>query len=160
MEFERADLLALLGKLAIRLNELGIQGTFRIVGGAAIALKYSERPPTHDIDAEFISSNGSQDEIRQVIEEIARSEGLTPGWLNEFAMIFLPSHTSEDWVEFQQIGNIRFVVASAPLLLAMKLRAIRGDRDSKDIIALLKLVRFLLLQTQRRFTLDTTEMTR
>lgn len=55
MEFQRADLLALLNKLAIRLNELGIQGTFRIVGGAAIALRYSERPPTHDIDAEFIS---------------------------------------------------------------------------------------------------------
>lgn len=125
MEFQRADLLALLNKLAIRLNELEIQGTFRIVGGAAIALRYSERPPTHDIDAEFIPSNSSQNEVRKVIEEIANLEGLTPDWLNEFAMVFLPQHTTEDWVEFQQIGKVKFVVASAPLLLAMKLRATR-----------------------------------
>lgn len=106
MAFSRADLIRLLNILLIRLNELGIEGTFQIVGGAAIALKYTERPPTKDIDAEFISMNTSQGEVRDVIEEIALAEGIALDWLNDY-------------------------------LLAMKLRATRGVRDTEDILALL-----------------------
>lgn len=141
MEFQRNDLVTLLNKLITRLNQLDIQGTFRIVGGAAVSLQYANREPTLDIDADFISSNDSKNEIQQVIEEIANSEGLSPNWLNNFAMVFLPRQTSEDWIEFQQSGGIRVVIASAPLLLAMKMQAVRGDRDTADILALLKLCR-------------------
>lgn len=139
MEFQRNDLVALLNKLTTRLNQLDIQGTFRIVGGAAISLQYADREPTLDIDADFISINETKNEIKQVIEEIADSEGLSPNWLNDFAMVFLPKQTKDDWIEFQQSGGIRIVVASAPLLLAMKMQAIRGDRDTADILALLEL---------------------
>lgn len=141
MEFQRKDLVALLDKLTSRLNQLGIQGTFRIVGGAAISLQHAGREPTLDIDADFISLNDTKKEIQQVIEEIADSEGLSPNWLNAFAMVFLPKQTSEDWIEFQQSGGIRIVVASAPLLLAMKMQAVRGNRDTADILALLELCR-------------------
>lgn len=137
MAFSRADLIRLLDILLMRLNELGIEGTFQIVGGAAIALKYAERPPTKDIDAEFISINTSQGEVRNVIEEIALAEGITLDWLNDYAKVFVPKHGSDDWIEFRQTGEIKLVVASAPLLLAMKLRATRGVRDTEDIFALL-----------------------
>lgn len=141
MEFQRKDLVALLNKLTTRLNQLDIQGTFRIVGGAAISLQHVDREPTLDIDADFISTNDTKNEIKQVIEEIANSEGLSANWLNDFAMVFLPKQTNDDWIEFQQSGGIRIVVASAPLLLAMKMQAVRGDRDAADILALLELCR-------------------
>lgn len=108
-------------------------------GGAAVSLQYANQEPTLDIDADFISSNDTKSEIQQVIEEIASSEGLSPNWLNNFAMVFLPKQTNEDWIEFQESGGVRIVVASAPLLLAMKMQAVRGDRDTADIFALLEL---------------------
>jgi len=67
MGFSRTDLIKLLDELAKRLNELEIKGSLQIIGGAAIALKYAERPPTNDIDAEFISTNTSQNELREVV---------------------------------------------------------------------------------------------
>lgn len=137
MSFSRTDLIKLLDKLAKRLNELEIKGSLQIIGGAAIALKYAERPPTNDIDAEFISPNASQNELREVIEEIARVEGIPYDWLNDHAKVFMPHNTEDDWIAFQISGEITIFVASAPLLLAMKLRATRGLRDAEDILALL-----------------------
>lgn len=141
MEFQRNDLVVLLNKLITRLNQLDIEGTFRIVGGVAISLQHADREPTLDIDADFKSSNDTQNEIQQVIAEIADSEGLSPNWLNDFAMVFLPRQTKDDWIEFRQSGGIRVVIASAPLLLAMKMQAVRGERDAADILALLPLCR-------------------
>lgn len=136
MGFSRTDLIKLLNKLVKRLNELEIKGSFQIVGGAAIALKYAERPPTNDIDAEFISPNTSQNELRDVVEEIARTESIPYDWLNDYAKVFIPRCTEDDWIAFQISGEITILVASAPLLLAMKLRATRGIRDAEDILAL------------------------
>lgn len=96
MVFSRTDLIKLLNKLVKRLNELEIEGSFQIVGGEAIALKYAERPPTNDIDAIFISPNTSQNELRDVVEEIARTEGIPYDWLNDYANVFIPRYTEDD----------------------------------------------------------------
>ncbi len=138
MELTRADLLSLLYKLATRLTDLGIHGTLRIVGGAAIALNYANRPPTHDIDADFLSDNASESEIRQVVEELAIQEELTPQWLNPHAMVFLPKNVAADWIAFAQIGDVHIVLASPTLLLSMKLQANRGGRDTEDIVVLMR----------------------
>ncbi len=141
MEFQRNDLVALLNKLTTRLNQLDIQGTFRIVGGAAISLQHADREPTLDIDADFISSNDTKNEIKQVIEEIANSEGLSPNWLNDFAMVFLPKQTNDDWIQFQQFGAIEILrifsrywnfAASPPLRMQLpSTLAITGMKLSK-----------------------------
>lgn len=146
MGFSRTDLIKLLDELAKRLNELEIKGSLQIIGGAAIALKYAERPPTNDIDAEFISPNTSQNELREVVEEIARVEGIPYDWLNDYAKVFMPHNTEDDWIAFQISGEITIFVASAPLLLAMKLRATRGIRDAEDILALLGICRISSLE--------------
>lgn len=137
MGFSRSDLIKLLDELAKKLNELEIKGSLRIIGGAAIALEYAERPPTNDIDAEFISPNTSQVELREVVEGIAHVEGIPYDWLNDYAKVFMPRNTEDDWLAFQISGEITIFVASAPLLLAMKPRATRGIRDAEDILALL-----------------------
>lgn len=50
---DRAQIVALLTELGKRLSDEGIRGEMFLVGGAAIAVAYSERRLTNDIDAVF-----------------------------------------------------------------------------------------------------------
>lgn len=67
-------------------------------------------------------------------------------WLNTKAVMF-QSHYDDpaDWSVVIQDGDVKLSVASAQLLLAMKLLASRGSRDAEDIATLLEAcgVRFL-----------------
>jgi len=62
-----------LRQLVARLRESGAPTDIRIVGGAALALRYFERESTVDIDAHFI---GATDIVEEAARAIARANGL------------------------------------------------------------------------------------
>ena len=65
--------------------------------------------------------------------------GLTGGWLNSAATQFLPAvpYGGEATVIIDR-GGVTVTAGSAPLLLAMKLRASRPGRDGDDIAVLVR----------------------
>lgn len=125
---------AALGDLARRLNEAGVAAGIRLVGGAALAVEYYERVATRDIDALLHPA----EEVKIHAMAIARERGWPDDWLNDDVLMFMSHHdVDSDWKVLFAEGGVTVQVASAELLLAMKLLAGRGRRDSNDIDALL-----------------------
>ncbi len=131
---ERAEIEALLRELAHELALEGVRGELLLVGGAAMALAYSTRRSTADLDAVF--------EPKLVIYEaasrIADRRGLDRDWLNDAVKEFLPGPDPNATVFFDRPGLV-VRVASPRYLLAMKLLASRVERDEDDIRTLLRL---------------------
>ena len=129
------DLIAeLLGQLADELELVGARGELLLVGGAAMALAYSSRRVTADLDAIF--------EPKQVIYDAAtrvgERNGLESGWLNDAVKAFAPGPDPNATVFFDRPGLV-VRLASPRYLLAMKLLASRVERDEDDIALLLRL---------------------
>ena len=125
--YGRAQILELLGALAAELAGEGVHGDLFLVGGAAMALAYSTRRATRDLDAVF--------EPKQIVyaaaERIGTRRGLPEGWLNDAVKGFLPGPDPAARVFFDAPGlSVR--VASPRYLLAMKLFASRVGRDEDD----------------------------
>ncbi len=62
-------------------------------------------------------------------------------WLNDKARLFIPNDVGGDigeWLPHHLTNRIRIVIARPDVLLAMKLRAGRGRRDSDDLPALVE----------------------
>lgn len=133
---ERAEIEILLLELADELAHDGVRGELLLllVGGAAMALAYSTRRSTEDLDAVF--------EPKLVVYEaasrIARSRGLDPQWLNDAVKGFLPGPDPNATVFFDRPGLV-VRIASPRYLLAMKLLASRVERDEDDVRMLLGL---------------------
>lgn len=124
--FERDDLQRLIRLLAVQLDSRGVTGTVSIVGGAAIGIQYLvDRDSTTDIDA-LLPQNP---QVTEVIKEIALHENLPGNWINDAVKAYVPLETQRMWVELFTVGGITIRVATADLLLAMKLKADRGLRD-------------------------------
>jgi hypothetical protein len=123
----------LLHELASRMNDAGIQGFIRVVGGAAIALLNPDRRLTVDIDA-LVLPLGSADSI---IAELAEEHELPKDWINDAAKGFIPLVGLDEWIEVEVIGGVSISIASIDMLLAMKLYANRSTRDADDITFLL-----------------------
>jgi uncharacterized nucleotidyltransferase DUF6036 len=109
-----------------------VRGQVFIVGGAAMALAYSTRRTTTDIDAVF--------EPKAVIYEaavrVAEQQGLPDDWLNDAVKGFLPG-PDEAPRPVSDIQGIEVSTASPRYLLAMKLLAMRFGEDDEDIEILL-----------------------
>lgn len=134
--FEKEDIERFIRLFAKRLSEAGISGKISIVGGAALSVAYiPERLATTDIDATF----PSDPLVIEIINQIAIENDLPLNWINSAVTAFIPFETSQMWVEAEKIGAIQIRYASAELLLAMKLKADRGNRDRPDIASLIKL---------------------
>ncbi len=120
-----------LRQLVVRLRESGTRSGVRIVGGAALALRYFERESTVDIDAHFI---GSADVVERAASAIARANGWPEDWLNRKAAGFIPEYGIHPvrWATLYEDGNVAIQVASPEALLAMKLKANRPGRDEAD----------------------------
>lgn len=129
----RDDITELLRELAARLRARGVSGGIRLVGGAALAIAYYDRRATSDIDAAFSPAQP----VLEVVAEIAAERNLPSDWLNDRALGYIPFVNLHDWVEVFHDGDVSVSVGSAAMLLAMKLAANRGARDSDDIGALL-----------------------
>jgi hypothetical protein len=133
-QFTRARILGALEALGEELTRQGVQGQIFIVGGAAMALAYSTRRVTRDIDAVF-EPKGT---IYAAAATVAEDLGLPEGWLNDAAKAFMPGADEQARPVLPNIGGIEVTTASPRYLLAMKLMAMRFGEDDEDIEILLR----------------------
>jgi len=125
---------ASLWELATRLDARGVTAGIRVVGGAALSILDEGRRATSDIDA-VIVPGGVAD---LVVSQMAEEHNLPSNWLNDAALAYIPPVGSEDWTPVIRHGQVEISIGSTQMLLAMKLRANRGVRDSDDIDFLLE----------------------
>ena len=131
--FSRAEILKALQALGDELSGQGVRGQIFIVGGAAMALAYSTRRVTRDIDAAFEPKSSIYEAAAKVAEEL----GLPEDWLNDAAKGFMPGE-DQDARPLPDIEGIEITTASPQYLLAMKLMAMRFGEDNEDIEVLIK----------------------
>lgn len=93
----------------------------------------SDRRATSDIDAVLAPA----ELILQSAAALAVERGLPLDWLNNAVTAFVPPVGPDVWVEVIHEGDVSVSIATPDLLLAMKLEANRGRRDSDDIEYLL-----------------------
>jgi len=124
----------LLEELATRLDAAGIAAGIRVVGGAALSLLDHERRSTSDVDAVIVPAGAAVD----IVAGLAKERGLADNWLNDAALAYLPPVGPADWIEVIRRGDVIVSIGSVQMLLAMKLLANRGIRDSNDIDFLLE----------------------
>lgn len=131
---DRDDIVDALDELLTALVAERATAHIRIVGGAALAINFGREGTTADVDALY----GSSDTVEEAARTIARRRGWPDSWLNDKAKMFATHFDAEDdWVAYAVRGGVEIRIASAQLLLAMKLRAARGRRDAGDIDLLL-----------------------
>lgn len=136
--FDRDGLEFGLRQLVAKLRSSGRRSGLRIVGGAALALRYFERESTVDIDAHPI---GDAKHVLAAGRAVAEENGWPDDWLNDQAAGFIPEYgaTPVSWETLYDDGDVVIQVASAEAMLAMKLRANRPGRDDTDIAKLMVL---------------------
>ena len=134
MLFERKDIQEGLEALVDELVASGVSSNIHIVGSAAIILQIQRQERTSDVDAlQFPAPR-----VKEAIERVALSRRWPLDWLNDAANMFASHFDSEnDWNVLMSKGDVTLYVATAPLLLAMKLNSGRGRRDAPDIELLL-----------------------
>lgn len=139
--FNRDDLTMGLRALIASLDETDEPAELRIVGGAAIALAYNAaRGSTVDIDAVL----SPRDAVLTAAAAVADAHAWVANWLNDKAEIFLPDGFGKrgaEWALVAAVGKVKVYVASAEMLLAMKMKAAmrRGVRELNDLRVLLAL---------------------
>jgi hypothetical protein len=131
--FTRARILSALEALGEELTREGVRGQIFIVGGAAMALAYSTRRVTRDIDAVFEPKSA----IYGAAAKVAEEHGLPEDWLNDAVKGFMPG-ADEHPRPVPEIRGIEVTTASPRYLLAMKLMAMRFGEDDEDIEILLR----------------------
>jgi predicted nucleotidyltransferase len=131
---DRDDITTALDELLDVLVSEQATAHIRIVGGAALAISFGRNETTADVDALY----GSSDAVENAARAVARRRGWPDDWLNDKVKMFATHFDNvDDWVTFAVRDDVEIRIAGAPLLLAMKLRAARGRRDSTDIDVLL-----------------------
>ncbi len=131
--FTRGKIVQALQALGDELAHRGLRGQIFIVGGAAMALAYSTRRITKDIDAVFEPKSAIYDAAATVAENL----GLPEDWLNDAAKGYMPG-SDRDPRPIADIHGIEVTTASPRYLLAMKLMAMRLGEDDEDIELLLR----------------------
>lgn len=130
--FTRAKILSALEALDGELSSQGVHGQIFIVGGAAMALAYSTRRVTKDIDAVF----EPKAVIYRAAARVAEDLGLPDDWLNDAVKGFMPGEDPAR-LPVARGGALEITTASPRYLLAMKLMAMRFGEDEEDIQLLL-----------------------
>lgn len=131
-QFSKAKILNALQALGDELTRQDIRGQIFIVGGSAMALAYSTRRVTKDIDAVFEPKSA----IYAAAEKVAEEHGLPADWLNDVAKAFMPGKDPQAR-PLPTVKGIEITTASPRYLLAMKLMAMRFGEDDEDIEILL-----------------------
>ena len=132
-EFTKTGILRALRALGEELSSEGVRAQIFIVGGAAMALAYSSRRVTKDIDAVFEPKQTVYAAAARVAEEL----GLPEDWLNDAVKGFMPG-PDEAPRPVPSIEGVEVTTASPRYLLAMKLMAMRFGEDDEDIEILLR----------------------
>ena len=133
LQFTQAKILQALQALGDELTRRGVHGQIFVVGGAAMALAYSTRRVTKDIDAVFEPKSAIYDAAATVADNL----GLPEDWLNDAAKGYMPGN-DENPRPVADIQGIEVTTASPRYLLAMKLMAMRFGEDDEDIEILLR----------------------
>lgn len=126
LEFTPSQVRELLDELTRRLDDKEIHGEIRVIGGAAMALRFPDDPgvrATRDIDAVYVPAP----EVDVVIQEMTRDLSLESGWINSAAAPWLR-------VAGRPATGRGFatIIATAHELAAMKLAAGR-EWDLTDL---------------------------
>ena len=129
----RQALLRALRALSDELDRRGVRAKLFVVGGAAMALAYSRKRLTKDIDALFEPKTTVYEAARVVAEEM----GLPQDWLNDAAKSFAPGDDPESRIVFST-PSLEASAASPKYLLAMKIFSARVSNDADDIKVLYK----------------------
>lgn len=130
---DRAGILAAFALLDARLSRRDIHADVYVVGGAAMALAWDARRSTRDVDALFETDRHGAflEEVRAVAEEL----GLPRSWLNEQATMYAPADYRAQAGTVYDGTHLRVMSASARIVLAMKVAALRPS-DIDDILTL------------------------
>ena len=132
--FTRARILRALQALGDELTRDGVRGQIFVVGGAAMALAYSTRRVTKDIDAVFEPKSA----IYTAAGRVAEALELPEDWLDDAVKGFLPNVPDEHPRPIPDVRGIEVTTASPRYLLALKLMAMRFGEDDEDIEILLR----------------------
>lgn len=138
---DRDDIIAGLRDLIAELQTASQVAGIRLVGGAALALRYFDRGTTQDLDSLHINP-GDDDEVSAAAARVAERRGWDPRWVNfdvEKVGALPTLGRAVEWETLYDEHGIMIQVASKETLLAMKLRANRPGRDTNDIRQLLRL---------------------
>jgi hypothetical protein len=150
---DRNDIIAGLRDLIAELRATKEVAGIRLVGGAALALCYFDRGTTQGLDSLHVRP-GSDDVVAAAAARIARRHDWDPEWLN-FQVTqadALPTlGRAVEWERIYDQHGIVIQVASKEALLAMKLRANRPGRDTRDIRLLLALCQISTLDEAEDF---------
>lgn len=145
---DRDEIIAGLRDLVAELCASGEIAGIRLVGGAALALRYFDRGTTQDLDA-LHAHPGSDESVAAAAERVANRHGWDPHWLNfevNNADAIPTLGRAVEWETIYDKNGIVIHVASKEAMLAMKLRANRPGRDTRDIRLLLALCNIRTLE--------------
>jgi hypothetical protein len=110
-QLDRADLIRGINGVIEKLRALGQPAGIRIVGGAALALRYFDRRTTADVDALL----QPEQPILKAAIEIADANGWPHDWLNSNATIFIPAYGADpEWEVLYANDDIKVEVAAVP----------------------------------------------
>ncbi len=150
---DRDDIITGLRELVAELRAANEVAGIRLVGGAALALRYFDRGTTQDLDSLHVRP-GSDEVVAAAAARVAQRHDWDPAWLN-----FQVTHADAlptlgravEWETMYDQDGIVIQVASKEALLAMKLRANRPGRDTRDIRFLLGLCQITTLEEAEEF---------
>lgn len=150
---DRDDIITGLRELIAELRAADQVAGIRLVGGAALALRYFDRGTTQDLDSLHVRP-GSDEAVATAAARVAWRHDWDPNWLN-FEVTnadALPTlGRAVEWETIYDQDGIVIQVASKEALLAMKLRANRPGRDTRDIRLLLGLCEITSLEEAEEF---------
>lgn len=144
---ERDDIIVGLRELVDELRNADEVAGIRLVGGAALSLRYFDRGVTQDLDSLHVRP-GSDAAVADAAAKVAQRHDWDASWLNfEVASAdALPTlGRAVEWDTIYDRHGIVIQLAAKEALLAMKLRANRPGRDTRDIRLLLGLCRMTTL---------------
>lgn len=145
---DRDDIITGLRELIAELRADGQVAGIRLVGGAALALRYFDRGTTQDLDSLHVRP-GSDELVAVAAARVAVRHDWDPRWLNfevTKADAVPTLGRAVEWEAIYEHDGILIQVASKEALLAMKLRANRPGRDTRDIRLLMSLCQIETLE--------------
>jgi hypothetical protein len=132
-QLTRDDILHYFELLNEELKKSGEFGEIIIAGGAALALAYSARESTYDIDAIF----EPKESFNRMIKKIAEENDIADDWLNDGIKGFFTAEMKYN--EILSFTNLRISSMDAETMLALKLTSARSlSKDMEDSIFLMK----------------------
>jgi len=125
------DLTRYFNELGKRLHEKGVISEIAIYGGSALALQYSFRESTQDIDYLPISQDTAL--LRQEADALGDEANLSDDWFNTAIEDVADNGHYSFYGDFpqDQVG-LRVFVAEPKYILSMKMLSMRSALDSND----------------------------